>query len=318
MTSQSTLIGCNKHQSVLTTRTNDGQEQARVYTAYGYSPAFELTSLGFNGELPEPTGHYLLGSYRLYNPGLQRFLSPDSLSPFGKGGLNAYAYCLGDPINRMDPTGHIPQWGSLIAGVIGVAVGLLTGGIGSALGLVALAKKSLIGLAAISTTLGASSTGLDIYGRRKNDVGLQLVALGLAFLSGFAGGLAIGGRSGTSSLRLQPYSIGKGTFTSYPSPRSSKSIASYGYASPSSLSTPQGSIRNAGYLEVVTANRPGYAARADDILRESADVSPLLSAADPRIVPGYRPLPTVLNARFHRYWPNGRSPEGIGNIYFNI
>ncbi|MFC9753074.1 RHS repeat-associated core domain-containing protein [Streptomyces sp. NPDC056921] len=37
---------------------------------------------------------------------LARFHSPDSLSPFGDAGLNAYAYCLGDPINRVDPTGH--------------------------------------------------------------------------------------------------------------------------------------------------------------------------------------------------------------------
>ncbi|MCY1433952.1 hypothetical protein D9M71_499940 [compost metagenome] len=36
-----------------------------------------------------------------------RFNSPDSWSPFGKGGVNAYAYCEGDPRNRVDPTGHV-------------------------------------------------------------------------------------------------------------------------------------------------------------------------------------------------------------------
>ncbi|WP_434706426.1 RHS repeat-associated core domain-containing protein [Pseudomonas sp. Z1-12] len=47
------------------------------------------------------TGHYLLGNgYRAFNPGLMRFNSPDSLSPFGEGGLNAYAYSVGDPVNR--------------------------------------------------------------------------------------------------------------------------------------------------------------------------------------------------------------------------
>jgi RHS repeat-associated protein len=69
-----------------------------------------LTSLlGFNGERPDPvTGHYLLGNgYWAFNPLLMRFNSPDSLSPFGKGGLNSYAYCLGDPVNFMDPTGHM-------------------------------------------------------------------------------------------------------------------------------------------------------------------------------------------------------------------
>lgn len=35
-----------------------------------------------------------------------RFHSPDSWSPFGGGGLNAYMYCMGDPVNRVDPTGH--------------------------------------------------------------------------------------------------------------------------------------------------------------------------------------------------------------------
>lgn len=64
--------------------------------------------LGFNGELHEPgTGWQILGNgYRVYNPALMRFHSPDSLSPFGQGGMNAYAYCNGDPVNAMDPTGH--------------------------------------------------------------------------------------------------------------------------------------------------------------------------------------------------------------------
>ncbi|MCO8161603.1 RHS repeat-associated core domain-containing protein [Pseudomonas sp. 21LCFQ010] len=64
---------------------------------------------GFNGELCDPlTGHYLLGNgYRAYNPVLMRFNSPDSLSPFGEGGLNAYAYCQADPVNRIDPNGHL-------------------------------------------------------------------------------------------------------------------------------------------------------------------------------------------------------------------
>ncbi|MFA0920552.1 RHS repeat-associated core domain-containing protein [Pseudomonas tremae] len=50
----------------------------------------------------------MLGNgYRAYNPVLMRFHSQDSLSPFGEGGLNAYAYGEGDSVNRVDPTGHI-------------------------------------------------------------------------------------------------------------------------------------------------------------------------------------------------------------------
>ncbi|MGP5570349.1 RHS repeat-associated core domain-containing protein, partial [Pseudomonas helleri] len=54
--------------------------------------------------------HYLLGQgYREFNPVLMRFNSPDSWSPFGDGGINAYAYCDNDPLNKVDPTGHIPN-----------------------------------------------------------------------------------------------------------------------------------------------------------------------------------------------------------------
>lgn len=89
-----------------------GQQNALAYTADGYRcPLGDLPhQLGFNGELPDPlTGHYLLGNgYRAFNPVLMRFNSPDNLSPFGKGGVNAYAYCAGNPINWADPTGHTP------------------------------------------------------------------------------------------------------------------------------------------------------------------------------------------------------------------
>lgn len=81
------------------------------YSPYGIrSIAGDLDTLpGFNGERPDPlTGHYLLGNgYRAYNPILMRFNSPDRWSPFGAGGVNAYAYCTGDPINRQDRSGHV-------------------------------------------------------------------------------------------------------------------------------------------------------------------------------------------------------------------
>lgn len=70
------------------------------------------SKLGFNGEYSERHAVQLLGSYRAYNPVLMRFHKPDSLSPFGNGGLNTYTYCLGDPVNHSDPTGHLTydQW----------------------------------------------------------------------------------------------------------------------------------------------------------------------------------------------------------------
>ena len=87
------------------------QETRQGYSPYGQRSIFSglSTLLGFNGERPDPaSGHYLLGNgYRAYNPVLMRFNSPDSLSPFEGGGINAYAYCSGDPLNREDSTGYV-------------------------------------------------------------------------------------------------------------------------------------------------------------------------------------------------------------------
>ncbi|MCU1761984.1 RHS repeat-associated core domain-containing protein [Pseudomonas sp. 14P_8.1_Bac3] len=79
---------------------------SRVSTPYGHDRADSL--LGYTGERRDPvTGHYLLGNgHRAFNPVLMRFNGPDRLSPFGRGGLNPYAYCLGDPVNFTDPSGE--------------------------------------------------------------------------------------------------------------------------------------------------------------------------------------------------------------------
>jgi RHS repeat-associated protein len=116
-TVKTTLLAIDQQRSVLNAL-DATQPHPLAYSPYGHrAPEGGLLSLlGFNGERPDPvTGHYALGNgYRAFNPVLMRFNSPDSLSPFGKGGLNAYAYCVGDPVNRVDPTGHIPILAKLI------------------------------------------------------------------------------------------------------------------------------------------------------------------------------------------------------------
>ncbi|WP_223542226.1 RHS repeat-associated core domain-containing protein [Pseudomonas sp. BF-RE-26] len=107
-----TLPANDQQRSILQTTKTNHHPQSIAYSPYGHSPSTSglLSLLGFNGERPDPlTGHYLLGNgYRAFNPVLMRFNSPDSFSPFGRGGLNSYAYVLGDPINSRDPTGHKP------------------------------------------------------------------------------------------------------------------------------------------------------------------------------------------------------------------
>jgi len=87
----------------------EGYNDFVTYSPFGYQRSSDnWVWPGFNGQrLERPLQIYLLGhGYRAYRSALNRFDSPDDLSPFGEGGLNAYAYCKGDPINMTDPSGH--------------------------------------------------------------------------------------------------------------------------------------------------------------------------------------------------------------------
>ncbi|MBA6117187.1 RHS repeat-associated core domain-containing protein [Pseudomonas sp. NC26] len=80
----------------------------RAYLPYGFTRNSSRTRLAFCGQPHDSvTGLYHLGNgRRAYSPVLHRFLSPDSLSPFGKGGINPYAYCGDNPVNRVDLSGQ--------------------------------------------------------------------------------------------------------------------------------------------------------------------------------------------------------------------
>lgn len=108
--SETALLATDQQRSPLVALT-DADLQRMAYSAYGHRSGESGLSclLGFNGERSDSvTGHYLLGQgNRAFNPVLMRFNSPDELSPFGEGGINAYAYCGGDPVNRDDPSGGV-------------------------------------------------------------------------------------------------------------------------------------------------------------------------------------------------------------------
>ncbi|MHC8319167.1 RHS repeat-associated core domain-containing protein [Pseudomonas sp. GB2N2] len=91
-----------------------------AYSPYGQRSSRQevMTHLGFNGELREAKADwYFLGKgYRVYNPRLMRFHSPDRFSPFAKGGFNGYAYCGCEPVMRADPSGE--AWFSRVLNVI--------------------------------------------------------------------------------------------------------------------------------------------------------------------------------------------------------
>lgn len=121
------------------------------YTPYGnrkLDPSLD-NWLGFKGEPLNCLGLYHLGNgYRLYDPSLGRFLSPDSLSPFGAGGAAAYVFGAADPVNHCDPSGHqtiaqYERWGSMpvmyttgfriSVGAVGVVLAPFTAGASAAL-----------------------------------------------------------------------------------------------------------------------------------------------------------------------------------------
>jgi RHS repeat-associated protein len=179
------LLQTNANHSVLC-ESQRGILRDATFTAYGERNSDDpLASLvAFNGEvLEQDSGWYLLGrGYRAYNPALMRFHSPDTLSPFGTGGLNPYTYCLGNPIALRDPTGHAstgwgraprPEdywdapdkapggfavWLNVAVGAVFVALGVVSF-IGS-YGTAAPASLALIG---IGTGLGAASVAASAH-----------------------------------------------------------------------------------------------------------------------------------------------------------
>ncbi|MCU1723080.1 RHS repeat-associated core domain-containing protein, partial [Pseudomonas sp. 5P_5.1_Bac1] len=186
----------------------ESQQQALRETAYGaYGERGNdgmKTLLGFNGEVRDSqSGWYLLGKgYRAYNPELRCFHSPDSLSPFGAGGINPYMYCGGDPVNFRDPTGHFWEragWVGLGLGILGAGLTVLSfGALTPAYALMvsgglAAAAKGGIALTAIAAGAGALGTGAaqslvsdrqtkKVLGQISFGLGIASMALGLGSL----------------------------------------------------------------------------------------------------------------------------------------
>ncbi|WP_018299627.1 RHS repeat domain-containing protein [Fangia hongkongensis] len=89
--------------------------QSYRYAAYGEVTKTQVeankqkSTLGYNGELTDnATSWQLLGrGTRAYNPRIRQFTSQDTLSPFGKGGINSYSYLSqANPVMYSDPSGH--------------------------------------------------------------------------------------------------------------------------------------------------------------------------------------------------------------------
>lgn len=196
---------------------NDSAHAPKAYTAYGLSADQGRTISAFCGEPKDPlTGCYHLGNgYRQFDPGIMRFQNADAMSPFGKGGINAYMYCAGDPVNRRDPSGAYPLPRSLrttlattttpspVPPIVSeVARHALNGGVGAlnvagvALSLALPVPASRLGVGANALTVigaGISTTAaITSYTRFApqafvaGTIGTDLVAISLVIKSGLA------------------------------------------------------------------------------------------------------------------------------------
>jgi RHS repeat-associated protein len=136
----------------------------RVTDAYGQRAASSVEARsGFAGEVTDAMLPWYLLDDRFYVPSLRSFISPDRASPFDRGGLNRYAYCGGDPVNRVDPDGE--AWWEWLAAGLGLAAAIVgTVATGGALaGFVAAAASSTLG-AAMTTASGLTlaAAALDV------------------------------------------------------------------------------------------------------------------------------------------------------------
>lgn len=139
----------------------------RHYTPYGDTQVplddgkvrtmADLQLPAFNGQrLDAAINLYFLGNgQRAYDPDLMMFLQADPLSPFDEGGINGYAYCAGNPINLVDPSGLWPNW--LKWALTGAALALSIVTLGFAVPGVMAAAAAYTAAASVAATAAAAA-----------------------------------------------------------------------------------------------------------------------------------------------------------------
>lgn len=158
----------------------------------------DLQLPAFNGQrLDVASNLYFLGNgQRAYDPDLMMFLQADPLSPFDEGGINGYAYCAGNPINLIDPSGLWPNWLKWALTGAALALSIVTlgfavpGVIAAAAAYTAAATAAAVATAAAAATAKAALTTAMIVLASK---------LALATASGLG---VVGGTLGTAALSI--------------------------------------------------------------------------------------------------------------------
>lgn len=211
------LLGTNGQASVtlaLRCTAHESEPAAFAYGPYGErlgQQQMPSALVAYTGEHLDPASdvYHLGNGYRTYSPALARFTCPDDWSPFGAGGLNAYAYCAGDPINRSDPSGHLSwqAWMGIGLGIGGLALTAITAGasIAAAGGVfAALSSASAVSLAVgtvgVAADAAAIASGATEQTNPKASAMLGWVALAAGALGAGSGIVRAGRRMVRSAL----------------------------------------------------------------------------------------------------------------------
>jgi RHS repeat-associated protein len=125
----------------------------------------------FTGAISDTsTGLYYMNA-RYYNTNTGRFLSQDSYkgSAYQPWTQHLYTYCCNNPVNLIDPTGHLPKW--LNRGTILTAIGVAAAVVAAGALIAVTAGAATPAVMAVAATIGSYSTAVTI-----TTVGLSTVA----------------------------------------------------------------------------------------------------------------------------------------------
>ncbi|WP_331693411.1 hypothetical protein [Pandoraea sputorum] len=180
-TGQLLAYATDRKASVLEVHASEAATRGIAYTPSGYRRADVPDSVpGQDGELVDPATHgRWLGNARLYSPVLSRFLVPDTYVPFDGGGFNPYARI--DPLNSIDPSGHVPSW---LGGVITALTSLAA--VGLAVFSAGLLSPASAAMVATTTGATAAATGTSAAAAATTGVSLASISANFAAMGGVA------------------------------------------------------------------------------------------------------------------------------------
>ncbi len=175
------------------------------YEAYGVESGeqqADTTSFSWKQEYMDRENELVYLRSRFYNPDLMRFMTMDTY-----GLSNRYAFGNGNPIDNIDPTGHMSEGAALGIGIgVGLIATVVTGGaLGVAVGTDIAASMAVGAVAGAVGSVAGDATTAGLSGQ-KFTAERAMIDIG-AGLAGGAVGAGVGGAVGRSAMS---YALGKG------------------------------------------------------------------------------------------------------------